>query len=425
MEAFRVGNLTPSLMHAIFAYNAMHGITCHSEQFNQPYLIPLAEECYRLACDFLEFDNMTISTVETLALLHLYTTLRCLQSHHLYIAKRHMSFLGYDKNWNLHAWLRRMDLATTLDTNFSCSLPSNNNNNNNNNTDYHHHQDDYTDKYTQLKKPNSKKINHPHHQNQQQQQQNMNPYIFPSPAASPLSISLTSFSDDLAYQDRLWIYYEIKGWELIHKKGSIKEFQKWVQESISDIYEKNRQSYMNDTTHPHNNSNSSKNNNDMGNEAEQISRIAQYRILRLQALYLSGILNNHQSEMMDAFASDDRWVLDDQCTDYFSVTFKNQNTIQQTLHNCMSAAFKLIQVVLTLFQIKHKCLIPELIDILTAACTIIYFGHKVASDPNITRQASQALHDIVFAFENERYMIIALPKISSSLNRWKSMINSF
>lgn len=63
-------------------------------------------------------------------------------------------------------------------------------------------------------------------------------------------------------------------------------------------------------------------------------------------------------------------------------------------------------------------------DILTAACTIVYFGHKVASDPNITRQASQALNDLIFAFENERFMV-QLPKISSSLNRWKSMINSF
>ncbi|CAO3630216.1 unnamed protein product [Cunninghamella echinulata] len=424
-------------MYAIFAHSAIHGILCHADQFHQPFLIPLAKDCYRLACEFLEFDNMTTSTVEALVLMHLFTTLTSSQHYHystaaitptatkntssshqqdqhtahLFLAKRQMGYLGYANKWNLHAWLRRADLATTLD---ACHSSSTNN---------HHENIDESNKYTHLKKPHKKQkeqqVNNNNNQQQQQQQQQqpyqqMNYYNFPSPIPSPLSVASASFSDEYAFQDRLWIYYEIKGWELIHKKESIKAFQSWLHESISELqenqtttYQQQQQQQQQQQHHPY-----------------PISITTQYRILRLQALYLSGILNKYQSDMMDAFASDNRWAIDDQCTDYFSVTFNNQNAIQQALHNSMTSAFKLIQVVLSLFKLNHKCLIPELMDILSAACTILYFGHKVASDPNITKNASQALNDLICAFENEYYMV-QLPKIENCLTKWKSMINSF
>ncbi|KAI8077719.1 uncharacterized protein BX664DRAFT_343325 [Halteromyces radiatus] len=337
MMTYRQGRLAPGLMYAIFAHSAIHGMMCHPEAFPQPYLVSLGQDCYQLACDWVEFDVITTSTVEALVTMHLYCSfLQQTTNHHFFaLAKRHVDYLDV-KGWGFRAWLRRIELATTT-----------------------------------LEDPCPFVLNKPQQQRQQQSS------AYPTPKSD----------DGFLDQQQMWMYYEIKGWELIQTSASVSSLQSWMDQSTADM----------DNT-------------------------PLWQTLRLQTLYLAGILNRYQADMMDVFERDDRWLLDDQVTDYFSVP--TQNRIEQGLHRAMLAGYKLIQVVLYSFKINHRCLLPEMMNIISAAVTILYFGHQVTLDEVITQQAEQALVDLVKTFENEKGMLMN-PTISSSVLKWKAMVNSF
>ncbi|CAO3593121.1 unnamed protein product [Absidia cylindrospora] len=354
LQTYRDGNLLPGLMYAIFAHSAFHGAVCHPEDFNQPYLIPLAQDCYQLACDLVEFDVVTTSTVEALVTMHLYCSLVPQEqlgeeggrgnskdggvSTHFWLAKRHIECLDHSKWWAFRAWFRRIELATTsaltntgVDSASCCRQGT-------------------------LKKPKK-----PSHKNSSSPSPSLhsdiNMYkpgsdrtsVASSPSLSttatmtstPYSSCSGSFGhdhDQLKYQQRLWVYYEIKGWELIQESASVKLLQDWIEESMSTMDENdNSDTSANPTT----------------------ATPPLWQKLRLQTLYLAGILNRYEADMMDVFEKDDRWFLDDQVTDYFSVPTTTQNRIEQSLHSSMLAAFKLIQVALYSFKLNHRCLLPE------------------------------------------------------------------
>lgn len=136
--------------------------------------------------------------------------------------------------------------------------------------------------------------------------------------------------------------------------------------------------------------------------------------LSLHALYFSGILYMHQHQMMVAFegtaSSSSSSQQHQQWTDYFSSsTTKTKTHVEKSLCSCMNPAYGFIQVIKLLVDEKDICQLPHMMDALSAACTVLYFGNKVMVLPTTSTKKNkstphEALSFILQIFSNSPMM---------------------
>ncbi|ORX47055.1 hypothetical protein DM01DRAFT_1339355 [Hesseltinella vesiculosa] len=350
LQMFHQGTLHRGLLYALCAYSALHGVMCHPDSFppsTLPTLLPLAQDCYTLACEAVEFDDISTSNVEALVLLHLYANLVMQhEDHFLWVAKRQIQYLDYTKWWNFRAWFQRIKFAT------NASGPE--------------------DGTPTMTKP---------------QQAPSNAHL----QSPELMARYSSASyDHPHYLQRLWVYYEIRGWALLRDEAtSIGQLDAWFQDSTKAM------------------------------QVEQAT-LPLWQQLRLQVLYLSGLLHWYQRELILALAENDR-AQEQSSADYFTFSSNARDRLEQVLNNGIMIAFQLIQSVFRLFSIHHRCILPELIDTLTSACTLLYFGEKMSSDTQMALQAQQSLRQLVVAFQAEQGMLQS-HKVFQAVCRWQSML---
>lgn len=121
-----LGHVHAGLVCAIYAYSAVHGMVCHPDQFGiYPFMDKLAEDCYQLAHDLVEFDRPSKTTLETLILMQLYSAAtsssKPTQQYSMSLAERHMCMA--EKNATrkedfarLKAWMLQTDLLLAMRT---------------------------------------------------------------------------------------------------------------------------------------------------------------------------------------------------------------------------------------------------------------------------------------------------------------------
>ncbi|KAG0174985.1 hypothetical protein DFQ30_001460 [Apophysomyces sp. BC1015] len=146
--------------------------------------------------------------------------------------------------------------------------------------------------------------------------------------------------------------------------------------------------------------------------------------LRLHSIYFAGRLYAHQAEMMQALTrSDTKWQKQD-WTDYFDqkTTQDCNASVEEALQLCTQAALGLVQVVALLFQSNDRCMLPELMNILSNACTVLYFGSKMIIDPQVIQQSESAIKFLVDIFESSSTMM-QLPRIYQFVERWRQLQN--
>ncbi|KAI8976146.1 hypothetical protein BDB01DRAFT_368535 [Pilobolus umbonatus] len=145
--------------------------------------------------------------------------------------------------------------------------------------------------------------------------------------------------------------------------------------------------------------------------------------LHLHALYFSAMLQLYQQKMMTTFEDSNKrdtseWI------DYFHYSVHCQSKVENYLYASMNAAYGFIQVIKILMDESDHCLLPNFIDILSAACTILYFGNKVAaSNNNMLLKSEEALSFIAHAFlSSTTQSIMQCPKIDRFIQRWRKFI---
>lgn len=73
IDLHRVGKLNKSYSCAVFAYTALHASLCHSEKYGiYSFLNNLASDSYYTAHELIEFDQISVTTIETLVLMYQY-----------------------------------------------------------------------------------------------------------------------------------------------------------------------------------------------------------------------------------------------------------------------------------------------------------------------------------------------------------------
>jgi hypothetical protein len=99
--------------------------------------------------------------------------------------------------------------------------------------------------------------------------------------------------------------------------------------------------------------------------------------LGLHALYFSGMLHYYQHQMMTAFEFEEK---NDEWADYFSTTnTKTKTKVEKSLYSCMNAALGFVKVVKLLLEEGDTCSLIQMVDTLSAAYTVLYFGNKVTT----------------------------------------------
>ncbi|KAI8063193.1 hypothetical protein BC940DRAFT_336045 [Gongronella butleri] len=393
LAAFQQGTLHRGLLYAVLAYTALHGMMCHPESFPVsclPTLLPLAQDCYDLASDALEFDDISTSTVEALVLLHLYANLAMQhEDHFLWVAKRQIQYLDYSKWWNFRAWFQRVEYATMKVTepgHGASNAP-------NQDAGMVTASASASDAAAALLDRASNTTSLPTLTRPQQAPSGAND----AQQSPELRARYSSASYDYPhYLQRLWIYYEIRGWALLRsEEATVAQLDAWMEDCTRTLQTEGQP-------------------------------FPTWQMLRLQSLYVAGLLHVYQRELMNQLAANDRWLLDDQVDDYFSFTNLAHHRLELAVHNGIVAAFQLIQTVLQLFSVHHRCLIPELVDTLSMASTIIYFGRKMSSDTHsqVAKEAEQVLRNLVCAFLQEPGML-QNQKVYQAVSSWQSMIQSF
>ncbi|KAL0096254.1 hypothetical protein J3Q64DRAFT_1706939 [Phycomyces blakesleeanus] len=122
-------------------------------------------------------------------------------------------------------------------------------------------------------------------------------------------------------------------------------------------------------------------------------------LTHLEELYFIGRLHIHETEMMEAFGSDESWC-HSTWDDYFNEKRQErEHKIERALEASMQAAFGLVGVTKKYFDANYLCRFPETIETLSAACTMLYFGSKMSIQP-VAKQSEAALIYLVNSFES-------------------------
>ncbi|KAI7875246.1 uncharacterized protein EV154DRAFT_569572 [Mucor mucedo] len=98
VELFHLGKLNKSYASAIFAYSALHASLCHPEKYGiYSFLNNLAYDSYYSAHELIEFDDISLTTIETLVIMYRYLYLmgREAEARNLFcLAWRHMQVIS-------------------------------------------------------------------------------------------------------------------------------------------------------------------------------------------------------------------------------------------------------------------------------------------------------------------------------------------
>ncbi|GAN09990.1 hypothetical protein MAM1_0310d09523 [Mucor ambiguus] len=380
LEQHRQGNkLDRAYVCAIYAYAALHALLCHPEKFGiYPFMHQLAEDAYQIAFDLVEFDAMDPVTCETLVVMYQYllTVGQDGEARNLFcLAQRQMELLLTTQKQQqqdvhrLYAWMAEMDWSFSL-TKFTAPLIE----------------------YRQLKTS----LDH------------IKPVV-------------TSSTDD----DQLYVKatkFRIRGLHILlssqhaqqHTTPPHHRLNQWRTKYVETFLYK-RHSHGDDDDHP-----------------ATLYTLEDKLALRLHALYFAGMLELHQQHMLQGFDADRRWESSkEQWPDYFSCfgpSFEmstEQAQVEKGLYRSMNAAYGFIQVIRLLLDEKDLCILPQVIDTLSAACTVLYFGNKVVfSNKEMMQKSQEALSFVVHAFlTSTSFAMMECPRIDRFVKKWESLIS--
>lgn len=98
IESFQQGKLNKAYASAIFAYSALHASLCHPEKYGiYSFLNNLSSDSYYVAHELIEFDVISVTTIETLVIMYNYLYLmgKEAEARNLFcLAWRHMQVLS-------------------------------------------------------------------------------------------------------------------------------------------------------------------------------------------------------------------------------------------------------------------------------------------------------------------------------------------
>ncbi|KAI8643352.1 hypothetical protein BD408DRAFT_415099 [Parasitella parasitica] len=376
-------NLDKAYTCAIYAYAALHALLCHPDKFGiYSFMNQLAVDAYHAAFDMVEFDSMDAVTCETLVIMHQYlmTVGQDGEARNLFcLAQRQMELLLSAKNQHpqdvhrLYAWMAELDWSFAL-TKFTAPLIE----------------------YRQLKT-----------------------------SLDQIKPVTTNFDDDQLYVKA--IKFKIKGLRILllnhhHQQPSTDTCANRLHQQLNRWRTKYLETFLYKRHAP---------NNDQPTAYTLEDKLA----LRLHALYFAGMLELHQQHMLQGFESDQLWGSSgEQWPDYFSrlssttSSFEissEQSQVEKGLYRSMDAAYGFIQVIRLLLDEMDRCILPQMIDTLSAACTVLYFGNKVVlSNKEMVQKSQEALSFVVHAFlTSTTFAMMECPRIDRFVKKWGSLMS--
>ncbi|KAI9030696.1 hypothetical protein CLU79DRAFT_831233 [Phycomyces nitens] len=139
----------------------------------------------------------------------------------------------------------------------------------------------------------------------------------------------------------------------------------------------------------------------------------------LEELYYIGRLHIHETEMMTAFGSDESWC-HNTWNDYFDEKRKErEHKVERALEASMQAAFGLVRVTKMYFETNNLCRLPETVETLSGACTMLYFGSKMSIQP-IAKQSEEALIYLANAFESTPSLMNSI-HVRQFVEKWRTL----
>ncbi|KAI7856073.1 hypothetical protein BDC45DRAFT_504244 [Circinella umbellata] len=368
LESYYEGNIHPALICALYAYSAIHAMICHPDQFGiYPFMDQLARECYRLAHELVEFDCCSKTTIETLVLMHLYlVTTGDTQDNHrnlLSLAERHTHMLlNQEKKSNGQQDLRRLR-AWMLQADLLFAMRTLTPPVIQYTIDEQNDDDDHVRRWLGLQQ------------------------TIPQ-----------STEERLQVQE---LEIEIEGLLRITNMGGGYQQEAKSPSSLDRWREKVRKSFR----------------------YNQLNSLEDRCSLRLHAIYFAGKVQRHQSEMMQAFARHHGEMSTDRgWSDYFQepTSPSTADQVETALMESMRAGFGLVQVVWTFFQANDRCMIIELLDTLSAAFSVLYFGNKMIRSVQIP--CYDGMVGLINAFASSPSMMQCLG-IKQFVEKWSPALN--
>ncbi|KAI9497012.1 hypothetical protein BDB00DRAFT_806406 [Zychaea mexicana] len=366
LESYYQGKIHPALICALYAYSAIHAMICHPDKFGiYPFMDQLARDCYRLAHELVEFDCCSKTTIETLVLMHLYLVATGdTQDNHrnlLSLAERHTHMLlsQEKKNSSGQQDLRRLR-AWMLQADLLFAMRT---------------------------------------------------------LTSPVIQYTIDEHDDNDDNDRVrrWLGLQQSNSQNIDERLQVQELEIEIEgllritgggyqqggSSLDRWREKVRKTFR----------------------YNQLNSLEDRCALRLHAIYFAGKLQRHQSEMMQAFARHHgERIRDRGWTDYFHepTSPSTADQVETALMESMRAGFGLVKVVWTFFQANDRCMIIELLDTLSAAFSVLYFGNKMVQHVQIP--CRDGMIGLVDAFARSPSMMQCLG-IRQFVEKWSPALN--
>ncbi|KAK4513820.1 uncharacterized protein ATC70_005826 [Mucor velutinosus] len=369
---------------AIYAYAALHALLCHPEKFGiYPFMHQLAENAYQIAFDLVEFDAMDSVTCETLVIMYQYllTMGQDGEARNLFcLAQRQMELLLTAQKqhqqdvYRMYAWMAELDWSFAL-AKFTAPLIE----------------------YRQLKM-----------------------------SLDQIKPVMANYTDEQLYIKAT--KFRIRGLHIL----------------LSSQHEQQPFSSSPHTTPPHRQLNQWRTkyletflykrhaHGEEDDHQTTLYTLEDKLALRLHALYFAGMLELHQQHMLKGFEADHRWEPSKELwPDYFSsfgLSFEistEQRQVEKGLYRSMNAAYGFIQVIRLLLDEGDRCILPQVIDTLSAACTVLYFGNKVVfSDKEMIQKSQEALSFVVHAFlTSTTFAMMECPRIDQFVKKWGALIS--
>ncbi|CEP07533.1 hypothetical protein [Parasitella parasitica] len=388
LEQHRQGTkLDKAYICAIYAYAALHALLCHPEKFGiYSFMNQLAVDAYQAAFDMVEFDSMDAVTCETLVIMYQYllTVGQDGEARNLFcLAQRQMELLLSTQNQQpqdvhrLYVWMAELDWDFAL-TKFTVPLLE----------------------YSQLK-----------------------------PSLDQIKPVATNFNDDQLYVKS--IKFKIKGLRILlsnHTQQPSTNTSSPSPQQLNQQLNQWRTRYLETFLYKRHAVTNS-------NQATTYT-LEDKLALRLHALYFAGMLELHQQHMLQGFESDRLWQSSkEQWPDYFSLSSSSttssfeisseQSQVEKGLYRSMNAAYGFIQVIRLLLDEMDRCILPQVIDTLSAACTVLYFGNKVVlSNKEMIQKSQEALSFVVHAFlTSTTFAMMECPRIDRFVKKWGSLMS--
>ncbi|KAI9311282.1 hypothetical protein BX666DRAFT_1999873 [Dichotomocladium elegans] len=153
--------------------------------------------------------------------------------------------------------------------------------------------------------------------------------------------------------------------------------------------------------------------------------------LRLHCIYFCGKLQRHQSDMMDALdVTGNTGACDWNSNHNYrhhppvisaagSAATATTDRVENALMDCMWAGLGLVQTILSLLQTNDRCLMMDLIDTLSTAYSILYYGNKMLEHPIAACQ--DAMVSLLKGFESSSSMMQS-SGIQQFVQRWRCVL---